>query len=290
MKKLYLFVAGIFLISFLAVKQAQATKHIVEVKDFVFDPAELLNVNVGDTIRWVWVSGFHTTTSSSIPAGAQAWDALITPTITFYEYVVEVPGTYDYVCTPHVPQMVATFVVLPAQSLAIEPDNQNVTAEAGSTSFSVFSNTSWNVESNASWCTTTSFGDGNGTIEVDYEENAAYEVRTATITVTAGNLPAQMVTVTQAASTVSVAEIDTPDFRIYPNPSSGHITLNLEKISGKKLALKIVNLEGKNVFEESYALTGTLNLDLSHLSRGTYLMILNTENRQYSQRLLLVDR
>lgn len=87
-----------------------ATKHLVSVGNFFFSPATL-TVSVGDTIRWVWSAGSHTTTSVSggIPAGATAWDALITSSSTSFEYRVTVPGSYSYICKPHAPGMAGSF-------------------------------------------------------------------------------------------------------------------------------------------------------------------------------------
>jgi plastocyanin len=95
---LSLIVTGTVLLNF---GTAYATKWNVSVQNFTFSPSSLPNVNVGDTIRWVWVNGSHTTTSSSIPGGAATWDHPITTTNTSYEYPVTVAGTYNYVCTPH---------------------------------------------------------------------------------------------------------------------------------------------------------------------------------------------
>ncbi|WP_028980901.1 T9SS type A sorting domain-containing protein [Sporocytophaga myxococcoides] len=60
-----------------------------------------LNVIVGDTIRFKWVSGFHTTTSTSIPAAAQSWDAVIAKSGDEFDYIVKTEGEYSYECTPH---------------------------------------------------------------------------------------------------------------------------------------------------------------------------------------------
>jgi hypothetical protein len=65
-----------------------------------FSPSSL-TVNVGDIVRWVWSDGSHTTTSKSIPVGAQIWDSPLTSSSTSFEYTVTVAGSYSYVCTPH---------------------------------------------------------------------------------------------------------------------------------------------------------------------------------------------
>ena len=68
-----------------------------------------LNVKVGDVIHWVWVSGFHTTTSLTVPSGAAPWDASITSTSTTFDYNVTAVGSYSYECSIHPLQMQATF-------------------------------------------------------------------------------------------------------------------------------------------------------------------------------------
>jgi plastocyanin len=85
----------------LASFEANATKWIVNVQNYSFSPSNLPNVAVGDTIRWVWINGSHTTTSSTIPFGADSWDHPINSNNTFYEYPVTLAGVYNYVCTPH---------------------------------------------------------------------------------------------------------------------------------------------------------------------------------------------
>jgi len=60
-----------------------------------------LSVAVGDTIHWQWSNGSHTTTSTSVPAGAATWNSNMNQTTTSFEYKVTVPGNYSYKCTPH---------------------------------------------------------------------------------------------------------------------------------------------------------------------------------------------
>lgn len=75
----------------------QATTWNVQVEDFQFSPASL-NVKVGDVIHWVWASGFHTTTSLTIPAGAAPWVEGISTTSKTFDYTVTTIGTYNYQC------------------------------------------------------------------------------------------------------------------------------------------------------------------------------------------------
>jgi plastocyanin len=96
MKKLYTIIS-FALLTFCA----KATTFDVNVQDFSFTPQAIPNVIVGDMIVWHWVSGTHTTTSISVPAGAATWDSPITSANPTYTYVVTVAGNYGYKCTPH---------------------------------------------------------------------------------------------------------------------------------------------------------------------------------------------
>lgn len=87
-----------------------ATMHMVNVANFQFTPASL-TAQVGDTVMWMWVNGDHTTTSATIPSGAASWNSPISSTTTSFMYKLTAAGTYNYVCTPHSPNMAGTITV-----------------------------------------------------------------------------------------------------------------------------------------------------------------------------------
>ena len=75
-----------------------------------------MTVFVGDTVRWVWVSGSHTTTcdpanepGTTLPSGAPTWDRQIRSSQPTDDYKVTVAGVYNYYCIPHAPSMSASF-------------------------------------------------------------------------------------------------------------------------------------------------------------------------------------
>lgn len=89
----------------------QATEIDVNVSDFQFNPSTF-TATVGDVIKFIWVSGFHTTTSTSVPAGATTWDQSIDASHTSYSYTVTTPGNYSYQCNFHFASgMVGSFTV-----------------------------------------------------------------------------------------------------------------------------------------------------------------------------------
>ena len=87
-----------------------------------------------------------------------------------------------------------------APLLSVTPANQNVSAAAGNTAFTVTSNTNWQASSDAAWCTVTLAGSGNGTITATYTTNVSVNSRVATITVSATGTAPVVVTVTQSGN------------------------------------------------------------------------------------------
>lgn len=73
--------------------------HIVQMKRNIFSPA-YLEVNVGDTVRFVNVQGSHNTESikGMIPPGAKPWRSKVKRP---FEMTMTQEGIYGYKCTPH---------------------------------------------------------------------------------------------------------------------------------------------------------------------------------------------
>jgi subtilisin family serine protease len=90
-------------------------------------------------------------------------------------------------------------------TLIVTPANQDVSPASGSTAFTVTSNSSWTASSNQSWCTVIPSGSGNGTITATYEVNNTSSLRVANITVNVTGLSPVVVTVTQAAPSLTVS-------------------------------------------------------------------------------------
>jgi len=101
MKKISTLCISALMLTFWSFK-TNATTVIVNVEDFEFDPA-IFTINVGDQVMWMWdnSAGQHTTTSTTIPAGAASWDEVIGQNSQMFTYTATVPGSYDYVCLYH---------------------------------------------------------------------------------------------------------------------------------------------------------------------------------------------
>lgn len=79
---------------------AESTIVTISVSSNQFSPNNI-SVNVGDSIKWQWINGFHNTTSVTVPSGASAWAALIDNSNPSFTYRISVAGTYNYECTFH---------------------------------------------------------------------------------------------------------------------------------------------------------------------------------------------
>lgn len=80
----------------------QAATQTVMVRNNEFSP-QAFTVNAGDTVRFVWEEGIHTTTSTSVPSGALSWMHVMdqNPGNTSFIYVASEYGTYNYQCDYH---------------------------------------------------------------------------------------------------------------------------------------------------------------------------------------------
>jgi len=85
---------------------------------YEFVPASI-TIQLGDTLQWEPFAGLlpmmlHTITSDNIPSGAAPFDQVWQmPADTFFQYIPQVAGMYQYVCTPHIPNgMIGEFTVI----------------------------------------------------------------------------------------------------------------------------------------------------------------------------------
>ena len=85
---------------------SKATIHVVEVWSGYYKFLnEDITIQLGDTVQWLPldIPGMaHTITSTNIPSGAMAFDQIWqAPADTFFQYVPQIVGLYEYECTPH---------------------------------------------------------------------------------------------------------------------------------------------------------------------------------------------
>ena len=111
------------LVYFIFSLKSNATVHTILVWDgyFQFVDADSfssdITIELGDTVQWLPLDPptmMHTITSTNIPTGAMSFDYIWqAPADTFFQYIPEYVGLYEYECTPHVQfNMVGTINVV----------------------------------------------------------------------------------------------------------------------------------------------------------------------------------
>ena len=112
-----------------------------------------------------------------------------------------------------------------APTLEVDPGTFSVNATSGSVSFHVTSNCAgWSVTGMPAWLSVNpAAGSDEGTVNIQYQENAAAQPRSATLTVTGCGLT-RTVTVSQAGTSVYLT-LSTPALNI--SPGAGNTTFNI---------------------------------------------------------------
>ncbi len=172
--------------------------------------------------------------------------------------------------------------------LEVTPVKQDVAYAAGSTNFTVTSNTDWTVASDASWCTATAGGSGNGTIVATYTENTASEVRTARLSVTVPGLPVQTVNVNQAKSTIGLDELNAGDLMIYPNPAKGVFEVVSGNAGERIREIQVIDLTGTLILRRQCNGETRCSADISAAAAGSYQVIIKTDNLVVKRKLVII--
>ena len=101
-----------------------------------------------------------------------------------------------------------------------------------------------------------------------------------------------IVEIDNAIATVGVGdEIEPVDWQIFPNPSSGKLTIRLNQPDLENVILKISDLQGRKVHVKLYPPTLQLDdsIDLSHLPNGVYSVQLFKEGQMFTRQWVKRD-
>jgi hypothetical protein len=83
--------------------------------------------------------------------------------------------------------------------------------------------------------------------------------------------------------------ITNDNIRISPNPVSHDITVDLSGLTGDIYSIRIININGEEVFETddiTRSSGSTFKLNISDLPAGVYLIVVNTNEKIYSNRFV----
>ncbi len=170
----------------------------------------------------------------------------------------------------------------------VSPENIEVSYLAGTTVLTVTSNTDWTVTENADWLTTTSGGTGNGSLEINYNENETYIDRTTDITVAVTGGDPVIVVFTQTASTVGIEEFDSEGLRIYPNPAGNQFVLEANAQKFTNMTVSVSDPAGLVVLTRECNGSERHTFDVSKLSSGTYMINIKSKDLNISRKLVII--
>jgi hypothetical protein len=75
------------------------------------------------------------------------------------------------------------------------------------------------------------------------------------------------------------------ELQIYPNPTTGLINLSLQR-SYRNATIEISNTNGQTVYNQNYNELKDLNLDLSHLDTGVYIVKVHVKDKSATIKLI----
>jgi hypothetical protein len=90
------------------------------------------------------------------------------------------------------------------------------------------------------------------------------------------------------ANGVNESEPDDNFFSVYPNPSSGTFTIQIEWSKFSKLvSFEIYNMFGEKVYKEILTSPYSKEIHLNNISSGFYFVKVNDETKTYTKKLIV---
>lgn len=73
---------------------------------------------------------------------------------------------------------------------------------------------------------------------------------------------------------------------IYPNPFTSELQIVFNEAVDESLSILVYDIQGRVVFEKVVAPEKEVSLDLEHLSSASYVLLVNTQNKQFKATIL----
>lgn len=174
-----------------------------------------------------------------------------------------------------------------APFLNVTPPTYNVNAYENTVTYTVNSNTNWTALSDAGWCTVTPSGTANGTIQAVCQYNPSGSERIANISISASGVSTQVVTVAQNKVTAGVSETRVRDVLIYPNPTKGVFSIQVDKTKYPEFKVQIADAVGNRVLERECSGAPSYEFDLGRVANGAYFVKILLPNETLITRLIV---
>lgn len=112
-------------------------------------------------------------------------------------------------------------------------------------------------------------------------------IKNGTYHIVYAELSGNVVKYCRVYSSTGISEMSTNFTTIYPNPSSGVVTINLANTQNENLLVTVLSAKGDVVETRMpQQISGSMNLDLSHLQTGIYFVQLTFDDRTEVHRVV----
>ena len=81
-----------------------------------------------------------------------------------------------------------------------------------------------------------------------------------------------------------------PTMKVYPNPSNGEVNLDMELPQGIDYSMKVVNVVGQNVIDQTTVTSGVQTMDWTSLNPGMYFVILSDGEKAVMTKKIQITR
>jgi hypothetical protein len=86
-------------------------------------------------------------------------------------------------------------------------------------------------------------------------------------------------------STLSVEEVNSNTFNIFPNPTDTELSISSNKFY-EDLSISLVDMNGRIVFTQKSALSNTFTINTSNLESGIYILNIKGDKLNYNTKII----
>lgn len=135
------------------------------------------------------------------------------------------------------------------------------------------------------------FGDGNTSPMQNpshlYDAPGTYAV---TLTITQGPCTTTHTETVIVEPGMSIGELATGSFQLFPNPGNGHLSVHAEALQRSEMQVTVYDLTGRSVYSSSPISTTQFDekIDIRHLPSGNYFVKLRVKDAQVIRKYILI--